>query len=100
MIEISPEARTRQELLQLLAQVATHSSRISGTRYKTLPEVRQDFLADLAGLKTDIISLLQSARIDMKKPIALQPDGKGHILVANDHPQSDKINGIFSDNPA
>jgi len=100
MIEISQEARMRQELVQLLAQVSTYSSRIGGIRYKNLPEVRQDFLADLAGLKMDLIAFLQTARIDMQKPIVLQPDGKGHILVANGHSQSDKINGIFSDNPA
>ncbi len=42
---------------------------------------------------------LAKAGVDTSLPIKLASDGEGGVLVTNDHPDKDKIEAMFNDNP-
>lgn len=101
-LELSPLALERHEFLKMFdtfSVIYKTSGKTGKTRTQTLAEVGQDLQANLADLRNLLGDFLRLAGIDTSREIALQPDGKGHILMAGDHPDKAAIEGLFSDNP-
>ena len=76
----------------------------------TAPDGAESHVFNLAPLslptKADVESFeklfaqeLAKAGVDTSMPIKLSNDGEGGVLVTNDHPDKDKIEALFNDNP-
>jgi hypothetical protein len=76
----------------------------------TVPDGTENHVFNLAPLslptKADVESFeklfaqeLAKAGVDTNLPIKLSNDGEGGVVVTNDHPDKDKIEALFNDNP-
>lgn len=55
--------------------------------------------ADVESFEKLFTQELAKAGVDTSRPIKLANDGEGRILVTNDHPDKEKIEAMFNDNP-
>jgi hypothetical protein len=55
--------------------------------------------ADVESFEKLFTQELAKAGVDTSHPIKLANDGEGNVLVTNDHPDKEKIEAMFNDNP-
>lgn len=55
--------------------------------------------ADVESFEKLFTQELAKAGVDTSLPIKLTNDGEGNVLVTNDHPDKEKIEAMFNDNP-
>ena len=97
-IEISPQGR-------LASILASGTEGLIGVAPQADGSVHlEDMMARLSEISTDLQGVLgnkfRTAGIDTSKPIDLETDSHGNVRVANDHPDKEKIEQIFADDPA
>ncbi len=63
------------------------------------PPSRESLMRDTASFAADVGNLLHGAGINMPPSPVLTNDFDGHVRVANAHPDKEKIEKIFRDNP-
>ncbi len=98
ILDVSDQARDfaqEQRLLDLLAQIGTTGPR---GRVKTLAEVGQDLQADLAAYDTLLGAVFRRLDVQTDEALVLKPDGKGHVLVENDHPDARTVDNLYGRN--
>ena len=59
----------------------------------------KSFEAASAAFNDRLGSLFRAAGIDTAQPIDLRSDSQGHVRVVNDHPDKEKIEALFADDP-
>ncbi len=59
----------------------------------------KSFEAASATFSERLGNLFRATGIDIAQPIDLRLDSQGHIRVTNDHPDKEKIEALFADNP-
>lgn len=59
----------------------------------------KSFEAASAAFNDRLGNLFRAAGIDTTHPIDLRSDSQGHVRVTNDHPQKEKIEALFADDP-
>ncbi|MGC3970085.1 MAG: hypothetical protein QM775_22990 [Pirellulales bacterium] len=92
-LQLSPEARGKQALrtTELLNWNADSIE---------VGDIRKEYEQNLAGLQSRLTLEFAKAGIDTSNVFQLQTDPSGRVVVAGDHPQKEKIEQMFVDNPS
>ena len=64
-----------------------------------LAELRRQVENSLSVLQRNLKQLMMESGIDTIQPLRLVSDGQGGVVLANFHPDQDKIEQLFKDNP-
>jgi hypothetical protein len=62
-------------------------------------DIRAVYERSFASVKSRIQELFAENRIDTSAPVPLEVAGDGRVIVAGDHPQKEKIESFFRDDP-
>ena len=96
-VEISPQGRLASILASGTEGLIGVAPRADGSVHL------EDIQAHLAEISADLQSALSSkfraAGIDTSRSIDLETDAQGNVRIANDHPDKEKIEQLFADDP-
>ncbi len=95
IVEISELARNGISAVDPMSIFGMVKDPSGNGAYKTLDEVGQDFSEDLAGMQGVLGKFFRQMGVDPEQELVLQPDGRGHIRVTNQHPQGAAVQELF-----
>jgi hypothetical protein len=85
---------------RLLSQLPPlFSEEIEADGVITLDELRSFFQEKTAAFQSELRDSLNAAGIDPTKTLELTTDSSGNVRVANDHPDKEKIEALFAEDP-
>lgn len=86
-----------------LSRPASHAQAPSARNGLKLPQLeiptRESLAHDMASFAADVGNMFHEAGIHVPPNPILTNDFQGYVRVANDHPDKDKIEQLFKDNP-
>jgi hypothetical protein len=92
-VTISPAGKMLTALPALFSEEIEADGRI------TLDEMRQFFQEKSADFQKEVNLRLTSMGVDTSQPLDLNTDANGRVKVVGDHPDKDKIEAMFADDP-